>query len=86
MNIIDVNPFFSSTDIVFLIFLYQRWIYKVDKSRVNEFGFSGEMEENNKQQISNGEVGEAVAAIEDKPADNDDKPTKAKNKKDKKRD
>lgn len=32
-------------DIVFFIFLYQRWIYKVDKSRVNEFGFSGEMEE-----------------------------------------
>lgn len=44
------------------------------------------MEENNKQQISNGEVSEAVAAIEDKPADNDDKPTKAKTKKDKKRD
>lgn len=30
-------------DIVFFIFLYQRWIYKVDASRVNEFGFSGEM-------------------------------------------
>lgn len=30
-------------DIVFFIFLYQRWIYKVDKKRVNEFGFSGEM-------------------------------------------
>jgi hypothetical protein len=28
---------------VFFIFLYQRWIYKVDKKRVNEFGFSGEM-------------------------------------------
>ena len=22
--------------------LYQRWIYKVDKTRVNEFGFTGE--------------------------------------------
>jgi hypothetical protein len=33
-------------DIVFFIFLYQRWIYKVDKKRVNEFGFSGEMLEN----------------------------------------
>ncbi|XP_024947156.1 cleft lip and palate transmembrane protein 1 homolog isoform X2 [Cephus cinctus] len=31
-------------DIVFFIFLYQRWIYKTDHSRVNEFGFSGEME------------------------------------------
>jgi len=30
-------------DIVFFIFLYQRYIYRVDHSRVNEFGFSGEM-------------------------------------------
>ena len=29
-------------DIIFLIFLYQRWIYRVDHSRVNEFGISGE--------------------------------------------
>ncbi|XP_067943747.1 putative lipid scramblase CLPTM1 [Watersipora subatra] len=28
-------------DIVFLIFLYQRWIYKVDPTRLNEFGTSG---------------------------------------------
>lgn len=31
-------------DIVFFIFLYQRWIYKTDPSRVNEFGFSADME------------------------------------------
>ncbi|CAK1540500.1 unnamed protein product [Leptosia nina] len=36
-------------DIVFFIFLYQRWIYKVDHKRVNEFGFSGEMEQQQKQ-------------------------------------
>lgn len=29
---------------MFFIFLYQRWIYKVDKSRINEFGFSADME------------------------------------------
>ncbi|KXJ13308.1 cleft lip and palate transmembrane protein 1 homolog [Exaiptasia diaphana] len=29
-------------DIVFFIFLYQRWIYKIDPKRVNEFGVSGE--------------------------------------------
>lgn len=29
-------------DIIFLIFLYQRYIYRVDHSRVNEFGISGE--------------------------------------------
>ncbi|GBP41438.1 Cleft lip and palate transmembrane protein 1 homolog [Eumeta japonica] len=36
---------FKDKDIVFFIFLYQRWIYKVDHKRVNEFGFSGEMEQ-----------------------------------------
>lgn len=25
-------------DIVFMVFLYQRWVYRVDKSRMNEFG------------------------------------------------
>lgn len=36
-------------DIVFFIFLYQRWIYKIDSKRVNEFGFSAEMlDEKNK--------------------------------------
>ena len=29
-------------DIVFVIFLYQKWIYPVDTSRVNEFGISGD--------------------------------------------
>ena len=32
----------AHTDIVFFIFLYQRWIYRVDPKRVNEFGTSGE--------------------------------------------
>ncbi|XP_010546275.1 PREDICTED: cleft lip and palate transmembrane protein 1 homolog [Tarenaya hassleriana] len=31
-------------DVIFLIYLYQRWIYPVDKTRVNEFGFGGEDE------------------------------------------
>jgi hypothetical protein len=26
-------------DIVFVVYLYQRWIYRVDKTRVNEFGW-----------------------------------------------
>jgi len=29
-------------DIVFLVFLYQKWIYKTDYSRTNEFGVTGE--------------------------------------------
>ncbi|KAI8035362.1 putative lipid scramblase CLPTM1 [Drosophila gunungcola] len=32
-------------DIIFFVFLYQRWQYRVDLKRVNEFGFSGEMEQ-----------------------------------------
>ncbi len=27
-------------DVIFMIFLYQRWIYPVDKTRANEFGYS----------------------------------------------
>lgn len=29
-------------DLVFLVYIYQRWIYRVDMKRVNEFGFVGE--------------------------------------------
>ncbi|KAM5146782.1 putative lipid scramblase CLPTM1 [Mantella aurantiaca] len=29
-------------DVVFFIYLYQRWIYRVDPTRLNEFGTSGE--------------------------------------------
>ena len=33
-------------DIIFLVFLYQRWIYRTDANRTNEFGLSGaDMEE-----------------------------------------
>lgn len=42
-NLFNFHSIFFA-DIVFFIFLYQRWIYKVDITRVNEFGFSGEME------------------------------------------
>lgn len=46
-------------DIIFLIFLYQRWIYPVDKKRKNEFGYSAEQEEQSQQK-----------AIENKDANN----------------
>ena len=35
------------SDIVFLIFLYQRYIYRIDPKRINEFGTSQEMWEQN---------------------------------------
>jgi hypothetical protein len=33
---------------VFIAYLYQRWIYSVDKKRVNEFGQTGEAKDENK--------------------------------------
>lgn len=32
-------------DIIFFIYIYQRWAYKVDYTRVNEFGQGGDDEE-----------------------------------------
>ncbi|KAK9791843.1 hypothetical protein WJX73_009711 [Symbiochloris irregularis] len=29
-------------DLVFLVYIYQRWIYRVDRKRANEFGYSAE--------------------------------------------
>lgn len=56
------------SDIVFFIFLYQRWIYKVDHKRVNEFGFSGEMEEQ-QQRVKNGEPAAITATENESTAD-----------------
>ncbi len=28
-------------DVVFFVYLYQRWAYPVDQTRINEFGFKG---------------------------------------------
>ncbi|XP_062120928.1 putative lipid scramblase CLPTM1 [Drosophila sulfurigaster albostrigata] len=55
-------------DIIFFVFLYQRWQYRVDLKRVNEFGFSGEMEEQaaNKRQQLEGEKS-AAGSIEGVP-------------------
>lgn len=37
-------------DLVFLVYLYQRWIYRVDKKRANEFGYAEEQGEEVEQQ------------------------------------
>lgn len=39
-------------DIIFFINLYQRWIYKIDKKRVNEFGTSGETPEEHEARMA----------------------------------
>jgi len=48
-------------DIIFCIYLYQRWIYRVDPKRVNEFGTSGEMVD--QPQVADGQNG-TVPAID----------------------
>lgn len=68
-HLLIVFFFVPCTDIVFFIFLYQRWMYKVDKSRVNEFGFSGEMEEEvKKKAITSSDDGNAQLAIAETPS------------------
>lgn len=57
--------FLLPTDVVFFIYLYQRWIYRVDPNRVNEFGTSGV--DPTKDSTATGEAEGTVAALTDKP-------------------
>ncbi len=60
---------------MFFIFLYQRWIYKVDLKRVNEFGFSAEMlEQKAKEKLANGGDQQAIESSDaaKAPADKKD--------------
>jgi len=52
-------------DVIFFIWLYQKWIYKVDYTRVNEFGQGGESDDED----------EAKPAGEDKQKKEEGKPT-----------
>lgn len=38
-------------DIVFFIFLYQRWIYPIDKTRPNEYGVAYEEKKKDEQNV-----------------------------------
>jgi len=55
-------------DIIFCIYLYQRWIYRVDPKRVNEFGTSAEMMD--QLPVADGQNG-SVPAL-DSSANNDE--------------
>ena len=54
-------------DLVFLVFLYQRWIYRTDANRANEFGISGadleEMERRKREKERGDIAAESAAAI-----------------------
>lgn len=70
--------FVHFADIVFFIFLYQKWVYKVDLKRVNEFGFSGEEADSLAKQLVPAET-EAIEAVPvDAPAAESKKPVKPK--------
>lgn len=59
-------------DIIFFVFLYQRWQYKVDIKRVNEFGFSKEMEEEamlKKNSAPGGAIADKPKTVEAKKKD-----------------
>lgn len=53
-------------DVVFLIYIYQRWIYRVDVNRVNEFGFTGD--EGQKAEELEGPQETSTPAIKDSTA------------------
>lgn len=55
-------------DVVFFIYLYQRWIYRVDPTRVNEFGTSGEVPTPQPALPAAGD-GAPALSITDKPAE-----------------
>ena len=56
---------FTFTDIIFIIYLYQRYVYRVDPKRVNEFGTSADMFDKDGKIITTATGnGEAVAAVE----------------------
>jgi hypothetical protein len=78
-------------DIIFLIYLYQRWIYPVDKKRVNEFGQGGEDEPeptgNNNNETQAPSLTESTSATkEEGEKQNKEEPPQTKNKKSKKDD
>ena len=71
-------------DLVFFVYLYQRWLYPVDKKRVNEFGRAYETEENGEKKK---EIGEEVKAGEGETAeDNPPEPEEPKGSEEKKND
>ena len=67
-------------DLIFLVYLYQRWIYPVDTTRVNEFGQRGDgkspedlqREEEEQRRLQQEQPPAAAAASSDKEGGDDD--------------
>lgn len=52
-------------DVIFFIFLYQKYIYKIDPTRVNEFGFSQEMLDDKSKGAAAAAVSNGTTAVEE---------------------
>ncbi|KAL6652701.1 hypothetical protein ACP70R_011626 [Stipagrostis hirtigluma subsp. patula] len=64
-------------DVIFLIYLYQRWVYPVDKKRVNEFGFGGEDEPQARETLEGSDSAAAAQQTEaEAETSTEDKKTK----------
>jgi len=72
-------------DVVFFIFLYQRYIYRVDYTRVNEFGISGDMLDESGS-IKDTVTADAAGQIEDKSSQENGAPSQPKSVESKKKD
>jgi len=55
-------------DVIFFVYLYQMWKYKVDYTRVNEFGQGGEDDEDEKKPVE-APAGKEAAKVEGKAKD-----------------
>lgn len=69
-------------DIIFIIYLYQRWIYRVDPKRVNEFGVSGEELQGSKSEPAAIEGSTSSDAVADEDQGKQSKKQKKRSKKD----
>jgi hypothetical protein len=58
-------------DVVFLVYLYQRWIYRVDRTRVNEFGYQEEKVDGEEELVGASSSG-AAAVVSDAGESNDE--------------
>jgi len=51
-------------DVIFFIWLYQKWVYKVDYKRINEFGQGGEEEDEAARKELEGEEKKGEKAVQ----------------------
>lgn len=51
-------------DVIFFIYLYQKWVYPTDMNRMNEYGTTGDMDSDVKTD-DNGQIQDGAREIQD---------------------